>query len=127
MTTKENALNWFEISVADMNRAKKFYETVFGIEMPRQNLMGMDMASFPYEDMNGKVAGALVQSAMHKPAADGTKVYLNGNPNLDQALSKVEAAGGKVTLPKTKINDQIGYMAFFIDTEGNVIGLHSQN
>ncbi len=127
MTAKENALNWFEISVSDMNRAKKFYETVFGIEMQLQEMMGMQMAFFPAEDMNGKVSGSLVQGPNHKPSMDGAKIYLNGNPDLANALAKVEAAGGKVIMPKTKISDEIGCMAFFIDTEGNNVALHSNN
>ncbi|MEP7255871.1 MAG: VOC family protein [Ferruginibacter sp.] len=125
MTGKENALNWFEIPVADISRAKKFYETIFGIEMPEQEMMGMKMAFFPAEDMNGKVSGSLVQGPMHKPSAEGSKIYLNGNPDLSNALSKIEKAGGKVQMPKTKINDEIGYMAFFSDTEGNAVALHS--
>ena len=125
MTNKENSLNWFEISVTDMDRAKKFYETIFGIEMPVQEMMGMKMAFFPAEDMNGKVSGGLVQGPMHKPSADGSKIYLNGNPDLSQALSKVEKAGGKVVMPKTKISDEIGHMAFFTDSEGNTVALHS--
>lgn len=125
MTSQENALNWFEISVADISRAKKFYETIFGIEMPVQEMMGMQMAFFPAEDMNGKVSGALVQGPMHKPSIDGAKIYLNGNPDLDLALNKIEAAGGKVVMPKTHISDTVGYMAFFIDSEGNNVALHS--
>lgn len=125
MTNKENSLNWFEISVSDIKRAKKFYETIFGIEMPQQSMMGMEMAFFPSENMNGKVSGGLVQGPMHKPSADGSKVYLNGNPDLSGALGKVEKAGGKVLMPKTKISDEIGYMAFFADTEGNAVALHS--
>jgi len=125
MTDKENSLNWFEISVADIKRAKKFYETIFGIEMPEQEMMGMKMAFFPAEDMNGKVSGSLVESQQHKPSADGAKIYLNGNPDLSNALSKIEAAGGKVIMPKTKISDDIGHMAFFIDSEGNAVALHS--
>ena len=123
----EIALNWFEITVSDMNRAKKFYETVFGIEMQLQEMMGMQMAFFPAEDMNGKVSGSLVQGPNHKPSMDGAKIYLNGNPDLANALAKVEAAGGKVIMPKTKISDEIGCMAFFIDTEGNNVALHSNN
>lgn len=125
MTGKENSLNWFEISVTDINRAKKFYESIFGIKMEKQEMMGMQMAFFPSEDMNGKVSGGLVQGPMHKPSADGAKIYLNGNPDLANALSKVEAAGGKVVMPKTKISDEIGHMAAFIDTEGNNVALHS--
>ena len=127
MTNKENSLNWFEISVTDIKSAKKFYENVFGIQMDQKEMMGMQMAFFPFEDMNGKVAGGLVQGPMHKPSPDGSKVYLNGNPDLSQALSKVEAAGGKILMPKTKISDDIGHMAFFTDTEGNTVALHSNN
>lgn len=127
MDNSVNALNWFEISVNDIARAKKFYEDIFSIKMDTMEMMGMQMAFFPMENMNGHVSGGLVQGAMHKPSADGAKIYLNGNPDLDVALSKVEAAGGKVTMPKTKITDDIGYMAFFMDTEGNGVALHSNN
>lgn len=125
MDSNVNIINWFEVSVTDITRAKKFYETVFSIEMNQMEMMGMQMAFFPMENMNGKVSGALVQGPMHKPSADGAKLYFNGNPDLDVALGKIEAAGGKITMPKTKINDEVGYMAFFIDTEGNGVALHS--
>ena len=125
MTSKENSINWFEISVTDIKRAKTFYESIFGIEMPQQEMMGMQMAFFPSEDMNGKVSGSLVQGPMHKPSADGAKIYLNGNPDLSNSLSKIEAAGGKILMPKTKISDDIGFMAIFADTEGNHVALHS--
>ena len=125
MTAQENSLNWFEISVSDIKRASKFYETIFGITLQQMEMMGMQMAMFPFEDMNGKVSGGLVQGPMHKPNADGAKIYLNGNPDLANALSKIEAAGGKVVMPKTKISDDIGHMAWFVDTEGNTVALHS--
>jgi predicted enzyme related to lactoylglutathione lyase len=125
MNSSVNILNWFEISVSDMNRAKSFYQTVFSIELDQQEMMGMQMAMFPYENMHGKVAGALVQSDMHKPSTEGAVIYLNGNPDLSVALGKVEGAGGQVVMPKTHINENTGYMAFFIDSEGNKVGLHS--
>ena len=124
MTAKENSLNWFEISVKDIRRAKKFYETVFGIKMEEYEMMGMKMAFFPWKDGSGKANGGICQSKMHKPSKDGAKIYLNGNPDLKKALSKVEKAGGKITMPKTNIGEN-GFMAFFIDTEGNSVGLHS--
>lgn len=127
MDSSVNILNWFEVSVSDIERAKKFYETIFSITMEEMDMMGMKMAMFPYDMMSGKLSGALVQSDMHKPSADGVKIYFNGNPDLDEALSKVEAAGGKIVVPKGKISDEIGYMAFFTDTEGNAVALHSQN
>jgi predicted enzyme related to lactoylglutathione lyase len=125
MDATVNALNWFEISVNDIARAKKFYENIFSIKMEEQDMMGMKMAFFPAEDMNGKVSGGLVQSTSHKPSTDGAVIYLNGNPDLNIALGKVEAAGGKVIMPKTAISPEVGTMAFFIDTEGNKVGLHS--
>ncbi|MDR3693985.1 VOC family protein [Mucilaginibacter sp.] len=127
MDATTNALNWFEISVSDMARAKKFYEEVFSIELHETEMMGMKMAFFPGDGMNGKVGGGLVEGPYHKPSADGAKIYLNANPDLDVALGKVEAGGGKVTMPKTKISDEVGYMASFIDSEGNGMAMHSNN
>jgi predicted enzyme related to lactoylglutathione lyase len=125
MTNKENSLNWFEISVGDINRAKKFYETIFDIKMDTAEMMGMQMAFFPYEPSSGKASGGLVQGQYHKPSVDGVKIYLNGNPDLAVALSKIEKAGGKITMPKTNIGEEMGFMAFFQDTEGNIVALHS--
>lgn len=127
MKSTENALNWFEIAVTDIARAKKFYETVFDIEMFQIEMMGMIMAFFPTDDSKGNVGGGLVQSDMHKPSMEGSIIYLNGNPDLASALSKIEEAGGQVVMPKTFVSDTIGYMAFFIDTEGNKVALHSGN
>ncbi|MBX7046119.1 MAG: VOC family protein [Ignavibacteria bacterium] len=124
MTGSVNALNWFEIPALDIDRAAKFYETIFSIQMPRME-MGGAMAFFPADMEHGKVGGAVVQSPMHKPSADGAIIYLNGNPDLEIVLGKIEAAGGKIVMPKTKITDEIGYMAFFMDTEGNKVALHS--
>jgi uncharacterized protein len=126
MTSKENSINWFEISVADIGRAKTFYETIFDIKMETQNITNLEMAFFPYDPASGKASGGLVKSHMHKPSSDGVKLYLNANPDLSEPLSKVEKAGGKVIVPKTQISDDIGYMAFFIDTEGNTVAMHSQ-
>ena len=126
MTNKENSLNWFEISVSDINKAKTFYETVFGIKMDQMEMMGAQMAFFPMDEGSGKASGALVPSLMHQPSANGAIIYLNANPDLSDALSKIEAAGGKITQPKTQIGE-FGYMAFFMDTEGNNVALHSNN
>ncbi|TWI95909.1 hypothetical protein JN11_04184 [Mucilaginibacter frigoritolerans] len=126
MDASVNILNWFEISVNDIARAKKFYEAVFDIKMEDSEMMGMKMAFFPF-DMNGKVSGGLVQGPYHKPSADGAKIYLNANPDLQIALEKIETVGGQITMPKTKISDEVGFMAFFVDTEGNGVALHSNN
>jgi uncharacterized protein len=121
--TDTNALNWFEISVIEIDRAAKFYENIFDINLMRGEMMGMQMAAFP--SMPPHSGGSLVKSPQHKPSMDGSVIYLNGNPDLQFVLDRVVAAGGQVILPKTLINEQVGYMAFIIDTEGNKVGLHS--
>jgi predicted enzyme related to lactoylglutathione lyase len=59
------------------------------------------------------------------PSAKGTVAYLNGGADLSTALRRVEKAGGKLLLGKTFLSDQAGHIAYFEDTEGNKIGLHS--
>lgn len=126
LSASTNALNWFEIPVTDTARAKAFYEKLFEIEMPVMDMMGMDMVFFPgSEEANGKVSGALVRGDMHKPSMDGVVVYLNANPHLQVILDRVEPNGGKILMPKTAIPDNMGYMAFFVDTEGNRMALHA--
>ena len=127
MDNTTNALNWFEVPVTDMARAKHFYQVVFGIHMEEMDMPGMVMAGFPADMGNGKVSGGLVKSEYHRPSMDGVIIYLNANPDLAPILDRVEAEHCEVVMPKTKISDEIGYMAFFVDTEGNRIGLHSQN
>lgn len=126
MDASTNAINWFEIATHDLDRAQKFYETVFRIEMVPFDLPNIRMRGFPSGNMSGKVGGALVKSGMHKPSKEGALVYLNANPDLAGPLGRVEKAGGKVLMPKTHITDEIGYMAFFEDTEGNAVAMHSQ-
>ena len=127
MDKNSNSLNWFEIPAADINRAKSFYQTIFGIEMPVMSMMGMEMAMFPGEEGNGKASGCLCQSPYHKPSQDGAVIYLNANPNLSEVTDRIISAGGSVIMPKTQISPEIGHMAMFIDSEGNRVALHSQN
>ena len=126
MSSGTNALNWFEIPAIDISRAKKFYESVFEIKMEEMEMPGMKYAMFPFDPTNGKVAGGLAQSPMHTPSATGSIIYLNANPDLQNVLDRIEQAGGKVTMQKTSIG-QNGFMAFFTDTEGNMMALHSNN
>lgn len=128
MDKKSNSLNWFEIPATDITRAKSFYEKVFSIKMDDMGeMMGMKMVGFPAEMGSGKVNGGLAQSQMHKPSKDGAVVYLNANPSIQTVIDRIEPAGGKVVMPKTQISPEIGWMAFFIDSEGNKVGVHGQN
>ena len=122
----KNAISWFEIPASDLERATKFYETIFSVKLNALDLPNIKMRMFPLEDMMG-VGGAVVDSGgFHKPSStEGPLIYLNGNPDLQKVLDKVEGAGGKIMVPKTEISPEYGFMAVIIDTEGNRIGLHS--
>lgn len=123
----EHAISWFEIPATDLDRATKFYEAIFGVSLIPMDLPNIKMRMFPVDDMLKGIGGAVVDSGgFHKPSAtDGPLIYLNGNPDVQNILDKVEAAGGKIALPKTEISPEYGFMALILDTEGNRIGLHS--
>lgn len=124
MTTTRNAINWFEIFVADMDRATRFYETVLDISLRREVFAGDPMAVFPAADSG--VGGALVHrgDAPHQPGSGGTVVYLDATGKLDACIGRVGKAGGRVITPKIDIGDP-GHIAIVCDSEGNVVGLHA--
>jgi predicted enzyme related to lactoylglutathione lyase len=119
-----SAVNWFEIPVSNMDRALKFYNTIFEAEMTAVEAMsGFSMAMFPHEAGTG-TGGAIVHGSGYTPSKEGTIVYLNGGEDLSLVLEKVADAGGEVLMPKTDIGEN-GFVAYFIDSEGNKVGLHS--
>ena len=120
-----HAINWFEIPVLDFDRARTFYEAILNAKMEPMQAMNTKSAFFPAELDKGAIGGCITQGPGYIPSDQGSLVYMNGGKDLNDVLSKVEAAGGKIMLPKMSIGDN-GFMAQFIDTEGNKIGLHSQ-
>lgn len=118
-----NAVNWFEIPAANFERAAKFYGEVMGSPLHQESMNGMEMGFFTHQQ--GGVGGAIVKGEGYVPSADGAMVYLNGGEDLSSFLAKVEPAGGKIVQPKTLITDEIGYMAIFLDPEGNKVAFHS--
>lgn len=121
----KNAVAWFEIPAKDLKRAKKFYESIFGFEMIDMDLGDeLKMTMFPVEEEG--VGGALCEhEEFYKPSKNGALVYLSADPDLKRVLDKVEKNGGEILQPKTKITDDYGFMAIFVDSEGNRIALHS--
>jgi len=111
--------------VADAGRAINFYETVFVIRLRREATPDFNMAIFPYAE--GTTGGALCDLKLYQPGPSGPAIYLDGGDDLASPLSRVEPAGGKIVVEKTRISPEIGYMAFFEDSEGNRIGMHSMN
>jgi uncharacterized protein len=122
----KNAISWFEIPAVQLERAQKFYETIFDMSMSSINLPNIQMRLFPLESPMD-VGGALCTSGgFHKPSAtEGPLIYLNANPDVQIVLDKVQAAGGKILVPKMEISAEFGHMAVIIDTEGNRVALHS--
>ena len=114
--------NWFEIPVSDMDRAKKFYETIFNTQIVVRDLGALEMGFFP----NSEVGCALCKNEWYKPGEEGTLVYMNAGPDLQAVQDRIENAGGKVIMPKKQISPEYGYMALFIDSEGNRMALHSE-
>ena len=120
-----NALNWFEIPVADIGRAQRFYETLLAKAMRREQMGPQTLAIFGYDNGDG-VGGALLHSATAPaPATDGSLVYLDASPSLDAVMSRAAELGAKVLLPKLQLPGTIGFIAQIVDSEGNRVGLHS--
>ena len=120
----KNAINWFEIPVKNFVKAKKFYETILGAEMHLMEAMGMKSAFFPANLETGGIGGCIIKGKGYEPSAKGSLVYLSGGDDLSIPLSKLEAAGGRILMPKTAIGPN-GFMAHFSDIEGNKVAFHS--
>jgi predicted enzyme related to lactoylglutathione lyase len=115
--------NWIEIPVVDMKRAKKFYGELLGVTLNEIQMGGNDYSLIELEDKFN--TGCLVKGDGYVPSMQGVVVYLNGGDNLSPVLARVARAGGKVLLKKTFLSKEAGHIAYFVDTEGNKIGLHS--
>jgi uncharacterized protein len=117
---------WFELPAVDLERAARFYEAALGIELNREVVGGVPMAVFPHED--GATGGCIINNPQQlRPAqpGDGALVYLNAEPSLQATLKRIEKAGGKQDGSLVELPNGYGYIGFFIDCEGNRVGLHS--
>lgn len=121
-----NVVGWFEIPVADMDRAKVFYEAVFETEL-NELPMGPDsqMFAFPWIDNAPQAAGALVKYEGSKPSPDGVRIYFTA-PDFPGTLGRVKEHGGEVLVEEMSIGEH-GFVGTFKDTEGNVISIHRRS
>ncbi len=120
----KNAVNWFEIPVADLDRAQAFYETVFACTLQRGEMGGSALAVFPYD--RPATGGCLQAGANHSAAAgSGIRVYLDCAPTLDAVLARIGPAGGTIVAPKSALPGNMGVIAHMRDSEGNEVGLHA--
>lgn len=118
-------VNWFDIPASDINRAVDFYNALFSLKLDIIDCGSEKMACFP--EING-VAGAISQVEGFNPSSNGIQITFDGGDNLDELLDSVASLGGKVIKGKTKIEvEGRGYFAQVQDTEGNIIGVYSDN
>lgn len=119
----KNFVSWFEIPAYNHYRSVAFYNYIYGIQMTSVELNGFAMGFFPAES---GIGGAIVTGPGCVPSEIGPLLYLNGGEDLNNVLSKVNEAGGRVVMEKTFLSESAGYFAMFIDSEGNRLALHSK-
>lgn len=125
-----NPVGWFEIPVLEMARAVKFYESVLDVKLELHRMGELDMAWFPMGEGRG-ASGSLVQhKEWYTPARntkEGVLIYFTSpSGDLNNELSRIEKAGGRVVVPRESIGEH-GFIAVFLDTEGNRVAIHSRS
>src|SRR5689334_8142703 len=118
-----NPVRWFEIYVQDMNRAKRFYESVFETKLERLNTPDIEIWAFPMAMDKAGSAGALVKMEGFPSGANSVLIYFACEDCAVEG-GKVARFGGRIQREKTSIG-QYGFIVLAIDTEGNMFGLHS--
>lgn len=127
-----NLINWIEIPVTDIDRAKKFYESVLqaSIAIDTEMTPGYKMGMINTPGLKPTdLSGALVQGQGYEPGSSNTLIYFNAieTGGVDAFLDRVQKAGGTVTGPKMLISEEYGYCGFFTDMEGNRMAVHAMN
>ncbi|MFA6971242.1 MAG: VOC family protein [Gallionella sp.] len=120
---KNNPVVWFEIYVQDIDRAKKFYESVFQFQLEKLDSPGMEMWSFPMDMNSCGASGTLVKMDGVPSGGNSTLIYFSCE---DCAIeeSRVAQFGGRIHRNKWAIGEY-GFISLVFDTEGNMFGLHS--
>jgi len=120
-----NPVAWFEIYVQDIDRAKRFYESVFQVSLQKLDapFPGIELWAFPADKSSYGASGALVKMDGFSSGSNATLVYFRCD---DCAVEegRVTSSGGQVHRPKLSIGEY-GHISLVHDTEGNMIGLHS--
>jgi predicted enzyme related to lactoylglutathione lyase len=119
-----NPVGWFEIYVQDMARAQKFYESVFEVKLEKLPAPDIELLAFPMAMDRTGAAGALVRMEGVPSGGNSVLVYFSCEDCAVEA-SRVTQAGGRIQKEKMSIGEY-GFIALAIDTEGNMIGLHSR-
>ena len=114
----------FEIPADNPKRAQKFYSTVFGWNINSMPDMGYALLGTTEVDKNQMPTkpGAINGGMLKRQAPVKSVVITINVASIDDAAKKIVKQGGKVVRKKSKVGD-MGYAAYFKDTEGNVMGL----
>lgn len=120
----QTKINWFEIPSTDFDRAVKFYETIFDSKLKVEQFGELPMGILTAQDGDG--VGCVVHGEHFVPNENGPLLYLDATPSLDAVLARVGKAGGRVLMEKMELPRNLGFIAHFIDTEGNRLALHAE-
>jgi predicted enzyme related to lactoylglutathione lyase len=121
----ESPIRWFEIYVADMHRAKIFYERTFGFHFSKMDTRSWDVEMWSISTSeNGKSFGSLVWRRDLVPSGLSAVVYF-ASEDCSREERIASEVGDKVYRSKFAAG-QYGFMSLIQDTEGNVIGVHSR-
>jgi predicted enzyme related to lactoylglutathione lyase len=120
-----NPVGWFEIYVQDMARAKRFYETVFQVQLSELKMPDMEMWTFPMQAEATGASGALVRMPDVPQGGNSVLIYFSCEDCAVEGR-RVAGAGGKVEREKFSIGEY-GFVVIARDSEGCVIGLHSMS
>jgi predicted enzyme related to lactoylglutathione lyase len=123
MNITRNPVGWFEIYVQDMNRAKAFYEATLDTKLEELPSPGIKMLAFPMKPDLPGCSGALVKYE-GKPSGDGGTLVYFSCADCATESSRAVKNGGRMFKEKFSIG-QYGFIALILDTEGNMVGLHS--
>jgi predicted enzyme related to lactoylglutathione lyase len=114
----------FEVPFDDGDRATTFYREAFGWQLNSMPQFQYVMVSTTATDDQGRPSepGAINGGMLARQGPISAPVVTIGVDDLDDALSRIEKLGGKVAIGRQPVGD-MGYSAYFTDTEGNLIGL----
>ncbi len=119
-----NTIVWADIPVMDLDRARAFYSAVLQADIPL--MPGMEGVAFlPGDPQSDEVTGDLVKSDNAAPGTGGITIYLDSKGDPEGMIERAVAAGGQVAMPVSDMGEMVGFIGFFIDSEGNRIGVHA--
>ena len=121
----QTKINWFEIPSSDFARAVKFYESLFDAKLKVEHFGASTIGVFTGPDGDGDGFGCVIKGENYVPGGDGTVLYLDAGPSIDAVIGRIETSGGQIKIGKTELPQVMGFVAYFIDPEGNRLALHA--